>query len=129
MTICMFTAFPAAAAGNASAPPASQTGNSASGAQEQQIDPSLTNKKAPYPAASEVLPPRPVKPENPNDAQAVVKYAQAVSAYTKAAQVYIDGATNDVNDIVAKRNEAVNDANAVVDEYNQFADSYGKKGE
>ena len=97
-------------------------------AQEQQIDPSLTNKKAPYPAAYEVLPSRPVKPENPNDAQAVVKYAQAVSAYTKAAQAYIDGATNDVNDVVAKRNEAVNEANAVVDEYNQFADSYGKKG-
>lgn len=108
---------------------AAEEAPAADSAQETyQVDPTKTNKKAEYPAPSEVLPPVPVPPAGGiSDAKAFLAYGQAVDAYVKAAQAYIDGAGNDANDIINKRNEAVKAAQDAVAQYNSFLDQNAKK--
>lgn len=96
--------------------------------QAYQPDPSLTNKKADYPAPADVLPPVPTPPaEGLKDVQGFMAYGKALDAYVKAAQAYIDGATNDANDIIEKRNEAAKSAQDAVSQYNAFLDQNAKK--
>lgn len=96
--------------------------------QAYQPDPTLTNRKADYPAPQEVLPPIPTPPaEGLKDVKGFMAYGKALDAYVKAAQTYIDGAANDANDIIEKRNEAAKAAQDAVNQYNAFLDQNAKK--